>query len=206
MKNKKGISLIVLVITIIVMIILAAAVIISMNNTGIIDKASHVVKLTDEKQVQDLASMLWAEAYLDETRTDTIENVVKQGLNEQGVTTENWNIDVSDTGVTVTKKQDVAANLIDFVVQYDAGNFESVTYQAEQGMTWSQWINSKYNVDGWRLDSITEENGSITRIDNPFVQDGKTQYDLFGIYEAVPNELIVSNKIYQYGYCGHVYE
>ena len=35
---KKGISLIVLVITIIVMIILAAAVVISLNNTGIINK------------------------------------------------------------------------------------------------------------------------------------------------------------------------
>ena len=40
MKKKMGISLIVLVITIIVMIILAASVMITISNTGIIDKAS----------------------------------------------------------------------------------------------------------------------------------------------------------------------
>ncbi len=102
--QKKGISLIVLVITIIVMIILAASVVISMSNNGIIDKAGQAVTMTDEKQVQDLASLIWAEAYLHETRTDTIENVVKDKLEEQGVTDTNWDIQVSNTGVTVTSK------------------------------------------------------------------------------------------------------
>ncbi len=101
---KKGISLIVLVITIIVMIILAASIVISLSNTGIIEKAGQAVQLTDEKQVQDLASLAWAEAYLDETRTDTIEKVVKDKLAEQGVTDADWNITVTDTGVAVTNK------------------------------------------------------------------------------------------------------
>ena len=105
MRRKQGISLIVLVITIIVMIILAASVVIALNNTGIIDKANTAVKLTDEKQVQDLAALMWAEAYLDENRTDTIENVVKDKLEDQGVTDAEWNINVTDTGVTVTKKE-----------------------------------------------------------------------------------------------------
>ncbi len=104
MQKKNGISLIVLVITIIVMIILAASVVIALNNTGVIDKASHAVKITDEKQVQDLAALAWAEAYLDESRTDTIENVVKEELEKHGVTDDNWNINVTDTGVTVTSK------------------------------------------------------------------------------------------------------
>ena len=102
--QKKGISLIVLVITIIVMIILAAAVVISMSNNGIIDKASHAVQLTDEKQVQDLAALAWAEAYLDETRTDTMEKAVKDALEKNGVTDTDWNITVTDTGVAVSKK------------------------------------------------------------------------------------------------------
>ena len=63
---KKGISLIVLVITIIVMIILAATVVISLSNTGIIDRADQAVQLTNEKQVQDLAAMVGAEKYMDE--------------------------------------------------------------------------------------------------------------------------------------------
>ncbi len=101
---KKGISLIVLVITIIVMIILAAAVIIAMNNNGVIDRANQAVNLTNEKQVQDLASLLWAEAYLDPDKKADIENVVKTELAKQGVTETDWNIQVSITGVTVTSK------------------------------------------------------------------------------------------------------
>ena len=101
---KKGISLIVLVITIIVMIILAAAVVISMSNNGIIDKASHAVTLTDEKQIQDLAALTWAEAYLDPDKRGDIENVVKQELTNKGVTTDKWNIEVTESGVTVTAK------------------------------------------------------------------------------------------------------
>ena len=95
---KKGISLIVLVITIIVMIILAATVVIAMSNNGIIERANHAVKITDEKQVQDLAALAWAEAYLDEDRTETLEKVVTDKLAEQGVTTTDWNIEVSNTG------------------------------------------------------------------------------------------------------------
>ena len=139
MKNKKGISLIVLVITIIVMIILAAAVIISMNNTGIIDKASHAVNLTDEKQVQDLASLLWAEAYLDEDRTDTMENVVKAGLAENKITDTDWDITVSDTGVTVSKKETSDVVLITFTIN-------GTSYQAEEGMIWTKWVASSYNT------------------------------------------------------------
>ncbi len=105
MKNKQGISLIVLVITIIVMIILAAAVVITLSNTGVINKATHAVSLTDEKQAQDLASLIWADAYLDQTRTDTIEKVVKDKLKVQGITEDNWNINVTDDGVRVSKKE-----------------------------------------------------------------------------------------------------
>ena len=103
-KMKKGISLIVLVITIIVMIILAASVVITLSNTGIIDRANHAVQLTDEKQVQDLAAMLWAETYLDPSKKDDIENVVKQELAEQGITEDKWNIEISNTGITITAK------------------------------------------------------------------------------------------------------
>ncbi len=104
MQKKKGISLIVLVITIIVMIILAAAVVIAMSNNGIIERASHAVKLTDEKQVQDLAALVWAEAYLDEERTDSIEKVVKDELEKHGVTDADWDINVTETGVIVKSK------------------------------------------------------------------------------------------------------
>ena len=101
---KKGISLIVLVITIIVMIILAASVVITLSNTGIIDRANQAVQLTDERQVQDLAGLVWAECYLDPVKKADIVNSVKTELASQGVTEDKWNITVTETGVTVTSK------------------------------------------------------------------------------------------------------
>ena len=139
---KKGISLIVLVITIIVMIILAAAVVISMSNTGIIEKASQAVNLTDEKSVQDLAALVWAETYLDETKRANIENEVMQELEKHGVKTDKWNIQVSNTGIIISSKSNV--QLITFTV---AGE----TFQAEANMTWGGFVSSKYNTKNFSL-------------------------------------------------------
>ena len=101
---KKGISLIVLVITIIVMIILAASVVITLSNTGVIDRASQAVDLTNESQVQDLAVLIWADAYIDGKRGTILETEVTTKLSEQGVTSDKWNITISDTGVSVKNK------------------------------------------------------------------------------------------------------
>ena len=65
---KKGISLIVLVITIIVMIILAASVVISLSNTGIIEKATQAVNLSNEVQVQDMRIKIMAQSYHNDDR------------------------------------------------------------------------------------------------------------------------------------------
>ena len=54
------------------------------------------------------------------------------------------------------------ANLITFTV-HNIGNSEFVdTYQAEEGMTWRQWIDSDYNTDGWYIDSYNEVMSSTT--------------------------------------------
>ncbi len=169
---KKGISLIVLVITIIVMIILAASVVITLSNTGVIDKASHAVQLTDEKQVQDLAAMVWAEAYLDETKRADIVNVVTQELAKQGVTSDKWDISVSSTGVTVATKSTANLKRINLL------NFK---YQFEEGMTWGAWIASKYNVDGFYSDGgevksgdnkCLTEDGTHAILDSDIIDEG----------------------------------
>ncbi|MBR6689156.1 MAG: type II secretion system protein [Clostridia bacterium] len=104
MKKKQGISLIVLVITIIVMIILAASVVITLSNNGVIDRASHAVDLTNESQVQDLAALIWADAYMNDKRGTELETEVTTKLSEQGVTSDKWEIIITDTGVTVENK------------------------------------------------------------------------------------------------------
>ena len=98
---KKGISLIVLVITIIVMIILAAGVLITLSNTSIINKASNAVDLTNESQVQDLAALLWADAYMDNKRDEVLVEKVKTKLEQYGIKEDNWKINITNEGIHV---------------------------------------------------------------------------------------------------------
>ena len=111
MRRKQGISLIVLVITIIVMIILAASVVIALSNTGIINRASQAVNLTDEASVQDLAALTWADAFMDDLRGEALVTEVTNKLSEQGVTADKWNISISDTGISVTNKNSSSTTL-----------------------------------------------------------------------------------------------
>ena len=60
---KKGISLIVLVITIIVMIILAASVVLTLSNTGIIERANHATQLTNKNQLQTSIDLMLGDIF-----------------------------------------------------------------------------------------------------------------------------------------------
>ena len=100
-RNKRGISLIVLVITIIVMVILAAAVVITLNNTGIIGKANDAVDKTNLKEVQNLATLIWSEEYMDGKRGDTLKEAVLDRLKDY---TGKYDIEVTTSGVSVKAK------------------------------------------------------------------------------------------------------
>ena len=102
---KKGISLIVLVITIIVMIILASSVVITLSNAGIIDRASSAVRITDEQQAQEIANLVWAEAYMKGLRDEILKEEVDNNLSKQGIYNTEWNILVSNTGINVLNKR-----------------------------------------------------------------------------------------------------
>ncbi len=65
MKNKNGVSLIVLVITIIVMIILAASIVITLSNTGIIDKAQFATDRYNQVLTEQQTTISGFEDYLD---------------------------------------------------------------------------------------------------------------------------------------------
>ena len=106
-RNKSGVSLIVLVITIIVMTIIAGAVIFSLADTDIFNKANDAVKEYDLKQVQSLASLVWAEAFLDETVTtdEQYDSYVETKLTENhpGILSR-FDVVATAAGVTVTAK------------------------------------------------------------------------------------------------------
>ena len=101
MKKKQGISLIVLVITIIVMIILAASVVITLSNTGIINKANDAVDKTNIKEVEQLATLTWAEEFMSGKRGDSLKTSVLEKLKDYA---DDYNIEVTDKGIAVTDK------------------------------------------------------------------------------------------------------
>ncbi len=64
MKNKKAISLIVLVITILVLSILATSVIVSLSNTNIIEEASDAVKKTEAQQIEEMKALMYTDGIM----------------------------------------------------------------------------------------------------------------------------------------------
>ena len=197
MKRKQGISLIVLVITIIVMIILAASVVISLNNTGIINKANTAVQLTDEKQVQDLASLIWAECYLDPARKENIENEVKTELEKQGITADKWNITVTETGVSVTSKTVETKPDFSYLTKIEGCsiNFGRAYINEELNVAILAFVDGAALVGwpgyGWRTDNVDfYPNGTLIYNNNKVVIDDNI------IAECSED----GNKIYYNGY------
>lgn len=86
---KKGISLIVLVITIIVMIILAASVVISLSNSGIINRADYAVNETNTKleitKLELLQAEVLAEGHGKIGVTEYIDKLKEEDLIEESV-------------------------------------------------------------------------------------------------------------------------
>ena len=161
---KKGISLIVLVITIIVMIVLAGAIILSLNNAGIIEKSNEAVDLTNIANVREFAQTKWAEAYLETDKTqEKLEEYVLAELTEAGINKDDYEIEVTEKGVTVNKKGEV--KIIKFKIN-------EVEFQAEEGMSWVQWAASSYNTIGLKC---TEEGC-------PYYDIDETTYHELGAY------------------------
>ncbi len=120
MKNKNGISLIVLVITIIVMIILAGAIILTINNSGIISRASEAVEETNLATVKEVASLAWAEAYADGVRTveDLADGTkgfktrIEEALEKNKIDVEKYQLNITTSGVEVTLKGEEKAKWV----------------------------------------------------------------------------------------------
>ena len=183
MKNKKGISLIVLVITIIVMIILASAVVLTLSNTGIINKANDAVTKTDKGQVTHLATMIWSEEYMNGKRGDALKKDVLDRLKDY---TDEYNIDVTEKGVTVKDKNETTepegwriereydadgkitkAMVTDGTVSYEIGT--TVNYMKEgvgpEG--------AKY-TSGWKLLGVDDE-GRLLIMSNDSINGAKVK-------------------------------
>jgi len=154
-RNKRGISLIVLVITIIVMLILAAAVIISIERNKIIDRADEAVDETNLKEIQTLATVIWADAYLDKV-SPLDEEYIKGKLEEENINTDDLDIIVTDNGVSVSKK---IIGLSETRIDLNKGATETltVTYNKHEGATIT-WASSDTSI------ATVDSNGVVTGV------------------------------------------
>ena len=90
------------------MIVLAGAIIITLSNSGIIEKANEAVDKTNEAQVQQIAQLGWAEAYAEYgDNVDKLTAGVRNALTANGINPEDYEITVTKTGVTLTKAEKV---------------------------------------------------------------------------------------------------
>jgi len=95
-KQKKGISLIVLVITIVVMIILASAIILSSRSSSIIDRANEAKRKSDIANAKEVVSLAYSEWELNQASLkgtySTFSEYATAKLSESGFDTESMYI------------------------------------------------------------------------------------------------------------------
>ncbi len=101
-NNKKGVSLIVLVITIIIMIILAGAIILTLNNSGVIDRAEEAKEASDRATLKEAVNISYGEWVLAtemDGETKSADEYIKEKLKDQGFSDEDLGlIYISDAG------------------------------------------------------------------------------------------------------------
>lgn len=145
-KNKKGISLIVLIITIIVMIILSSAVIINLSDTDIINKTNGTVNNVEIANEKDMIIQIRAIAYKN-----------KQGLS-----------------VTAEELQDSFDNRIGVGIAEVMDDANDIIVKFNKSERYYE-IDNVGNIEGPKLLQIDEYAGDITKggaydgsLDKPF--------------------------------------
>lgn len=122
MKNKQGISLIVLIVTIIVIIILAAAVILTLNNNNPID-SGRVAQLAENRTNINSAINLYYGKKMAET----------QGIYDASQIFTNTDIDAKYSITSMVATADVTENDFTFKAKY--GNYYLLNTEAVQTAT-----------------------------------------------------------------------
>ncbi len=143
MNKKQGISLIVLVITIIVMIILASVVVISISDTGIINRANQAVDESNEKQVQDLAALVWADSFMTGKRGAELEEDVLDKLKDY---VDKYEIIVTDTGASVVNKDSLLNTTLGHLITSAKDYGKTINYEANGVTDWKVFYHTENYV------------------------------------------------------------
>ena len=74
------------------------------------------------------------------------------------------------------------------------------TYQAEEGMIWSEWTDSEYNTDGYRLQDIVPTGGNYHMLENarsPHVVNGGAEGALLlNVVDCCGEDVIIADNEY----------
>ena len=165
-KQRKGISLIVLVITIIVMVILATAIILSLNGSGILGKASEARKASDDASKKEAAILKYAEYQLgiqtgDIDSSVTASEWVKEELEKDGIDTSDTAI--TDSGNIEVGLSEVAVKFVELGVQIG----DVVTgYDLSSNTTTSYTTDGEEHTDPYASGNHIPTSQTITRASN----------------------------------------
>ncbi len=172
--NKKGISLIVLVITIIVMIILAASVVLTLNNTSVINKANAAVNTTNAKEVEQYVQLLWSEAYIEgegKWTAEEIQEYMDDKLSDE--IKSNYIIVATNKGVTIRTPETLK---IGDVVKYTgavSGTYE--TTMLETAKTYTTTIEEQEQIT-WIYIGKDESGNHLITTKEPILPGGTGFY------------------------------
>ena len=142
-EEKKGISLIVLVITIIVIIVLAVAVILSIANNNPIENAKKARFLNDLKTIQEEINLYNSKAYADAKSNGTeyvpakVEDIKSAEKYKEKIEIRNDNV-VLKKEATVEEKKWALENNINILI---SDEYQEVEYIESTG---TQWINTGF--------------------------------------------------------------
>ena len=182
-KNKQGISLIVLVITIIIMIILAAAIIITLSSTGIINQAEKGTNAYSENDLKHKVSLILGDAVVEKvnTRKDIVTYVAEhEEVDEVVDNEETFTIAMDGYIITINKQtleiEDMAKDTAfrqetrgkaSFVLEPATGYSKTVKVSIEVDADLPTGLEVQYNLVESSKDStnwITYTSGQIAEL------------------------------------------
>ena len=152
LKEKRGITLVALVVTIVVLLILAG---VSLNlvlgNNGIITKSQDAKVMSRAGSVDDEVG-LWKGNNLiakNSNGSSESENDMLQRLIDKKLITTDDEIDTTNKIIKIKKKDGTVVKEISYKdVELIKFFIDSIEYKAEKGMTWAEWCESEYNSLG----------------------------------------------------------
>ena len=210
LNNKRGISLIVLVITIIVMIILATAIILSLSSNGIIGKANEATNSTDMANLKESATIIASEYDLaiktGTTIEQTAEQYVKEKLAVQDFTQEQLDmLKVTDKGKVIIGSGPYAENkgvkLGEYVDYIITEPITSTTYKVYDSTTNSESTSEYFttqtgdNALKWRYMGMDDNGNALLVADRP-LDSTIHLYGVEGYLQAVDKLNGVCEELY----------